>query len=336
MYHPTTRVLTVLELLQSRHRITGAELAERLDVDVRTIRRYIVMLEELGIPVMAERGRYGAYRLMPGFKLPPLMFTEDEALALTLGLLAARRMGLTMAAPAVEGALAKVERVLPAALRGRVQAVQSALTLDIAAPEAAPANDVVLAFSAAAQASRRLRLRYQAATGRETSREIDPYGLVYRTGRWYAAGYCHLRRGLRTFRLDRVVSVEPGEETFDRPAGFDTLEFVLNTIATMPWGAWTVHALLHTSIEHARRRITPETGSLVETPEGVELHCTVDELDWIARFLVGLGCPFTVLQPPELRDTLRALAADIVSMADSSEAAPQSPPAVASASAATP
>jgi len=115
MYYPATRLLTVLELLQSRQRISGPELATRLEVDTRTVRRYIMMLQDLGVPVEAERGRYGSYRLRPGFKLPPLMFTDDEALALTLGLLAARKMGLTVAAPAVEGALAKIERVLPTA-----------------------------------------------------------------------------------------------------------------------------------------------------------------------------------------------------------------------------
>src|SRR5260370_34120642 len=97
MSHPTTRVLTVLELLQSRHRVTGSEIAQRLEVDTRTVRRYIAMLQELGIPVHAVRGRHGAYQLMPGFKLPPLMFSEDEALALTLALLAAPRLGLTLA-----------------------------------------------------------------------------------------------------------------------------------------------------------------------------------------------------------------------------------------------
>src|SRR3712207_4792248 len=100
MYRPSTRVLTVLELLQSYGRMTGPELAERLEVNVRTARRYITMLQDLGIPIEAERGRYGAYRLRPGFKLPPMMFTEDEALALTLGLLAARQIGLAAAAPA--------------------------------------------------------------------------------------------------------------------------------------------------------------------------------------------------------------------------------------------
>src|SRR5437764_9842270 len=111
MYFPTTRVLTVLELLQSHHQLSGPELAARLEVDVRTVRRYITMLQDLGIPVEAGRGRYGSYRLRPGFKLPPMMFTDDEALALTLGLLAVRQMGLASAAPAVEGGLAKIARV---------------------------------------------------------------------------------------------------------------------------------------------------------------------------------------------------------------------------------
>src|SRR5579864_5540803 len=143
MYHPTTRVLTVLELLQSHRQMSGPRLAERLEVDIRSVRRYITMLQELGIPIEAERGRYGTYRLRPGFKLPPLMFTEDEALALTLGLLAAKRLGLAVAAPAVEGALAKIERVLPATIRERVQAVQETLVLDFTPPAIRPTSVVV-------------------------------------------------------------------------------------------------------------------------------------------------------------------------------------------------
>src|SRR5260370_13345890 len=122
MYHPTTRVLTVLEVVQSQQSFSGPELAKRLEVNVRTVRHYIMMLQDMGIPIESERGRYGAYRLRPGFKLPPLMFTEDEALALTLGLLTARRLGLTVAAPAAEGTLANVDPALPTALRQRVQA----------------------------------------------------------------------------------------------------------------------------------------------------------------------------------------------------------------------
>src|SRR5919198_860851 len=111
MYFPTTRVLTVLELLQSHAQLSGPELAERLEVNTRTVRRYITMLQDLGIPVEAERGRHGSYRLRPGFKLPPLVFTDEEALAITLGLYSARRLGLMATASTVESALAKLERV---------------------------------------------------------------------------------------------------------------------------------------------------------------------------------------------------------------------------------
>src|SRR4051812_46273377 len=117
-YRPTTRLLSMLELLQARGRIGGPELARRLEVSERTVRRYAAMLQEMGVPVKGERGRYGAYFLRPGYRLPPMMFTDEEALGLTLGLLAARGLGLSGAAPAVEGALAKLERVMPEALRG--------------------------------------------------------------------------------------------------------------------------------------------------------------------------------------------------------------------------
>src|SRR5205085_10190829 len=161
MYFPTTRVLTILELLQSHYRLSGPELAERLEVNIRTVRRYITMLQDLGIPVEAERGRHGAYKLRPGFKLPPLMFTEDEALALTLGLRAARRLGLTVAAPAVEGALAKIERVLPSALQERIRAVQETLVLDVTPSGVTPTTEIVSTLSTAAQQGRKVWMRYQ-------------------------------------------------------------------------------------------------------------------------------------------------------------------------------
>src|SRR5262245_4010702 len=127
MYHPTTRLLAVLELLQSHQSLSGAVLSQRLEIDRRSVRRYIAMLQDMGIPIETQRGPHGGYRLRPGFKLPPLMFTEDEALAITLGLLAARRLGLTADALGVEGALAKLDRALPVASRDRMQAVQESL-----------------------------------------------------------------------------------------------------------------------------------------------------------------------------------------------------------------
>lgn len=129
MYHPTSRVLAVLELLQSRPSITGPELAARLEMDVRTIRRYITHLQDVGIPIEGNIGRYGGYRLRPGFKLPPLMLTEEEAMAVVLGLLASSWLELEQSSLAIEGALAKVSRVLPMHARERLQAVSSHLVL---------------------------------------------------------------------------------------------------------------------------------------------------------------------------------------------------------------
>ena len=319
MYHPTTRVLAVLELLQSRGRLRGAELAERLEVDGRPVRRYITMLQDLGVPIEAERGRHGAYRLRPGFKLPPLMFSDEEALAIVLGLLAARRLGLAVAGPAVEGALAKVERALPPELRGRVQAVQDTLTLDLPPAEAPPAGDTVVTFGAGAQQGRRVWLRYRSwSGGADTERVIDPYGLVYRTGRWYAVGFCHLRGDLRVFRLDRVLGAELRDEGFARPPDFDSLAYVLHALATTP-GAWVVEVLLETTLAEARRWVSPALATLEEAPGGVVLCCHVGDLDWIARFLAGLPWPLVVRRPTELRETLRGLAARVAALAERGE-----------------
>jgi len=319
--HPVVRVLTVLELLQAHHRITGAQIAERLELDPRTVRRYIATLQEWGIPVIAERGRYGAYGLMPGFKLPPLMFSDDEALALTLGLLAARRMGLTLATPAIEGALAKVQRVLPAALRERVRAVEQALVLDVEAQAGAPEPATVYVFTAGVQQERQVWMRYRSGQGEDTERAVDPYGVVYRAGRWYVPGYCHLRDGLRLFRLDRVVVANLRDERFLRPQGFDAAAYVQRSLATAP-GAWLVRALLHAPLEVARRRVPPDQATVEETPHGVELRIYTEEFPWVVRFLVGLGLPFTVLEPPEARDALLALAEALTRAAPPAGAAP--------------
>lgn len=311
MYHPTTRVLTVLELLQSHQRLTGPELAARLEVNTRTARRYITMLQDMGIPVEAERGRYGAYRLRPGFTLPPLMFSEDEALAVTLGLLAARRLGLAAQAPAVEGALAKIERALPERLRERIQAVQAALVLDLARAETGAEADIVLALSGATYTSRSVWMRYRNDQGTTSERQFDPYGIVYRQGRWYAVGYCHLRRDLRTFRLDRFTEVRELDQQFTRPADFDSVAYVIHSLATMP-NIWQVEVLLHASLADAQRRFSPIFGTLEETPEGVVLRAQADDLHWLARDLVGSGIPLRVIQPPALRDALRTLAEEVL------------------------
>lgn len=319
MYHPTTRVLTVLELLQSHRQMTGPELAGRLEVDIRTVRRYITMLQDLGIPVQARRGRAGAYRLRPGFKLPPLMFNEEEAMAVVLGLLIARRSGLTQAAHATESALAKIGRVLPTPLREFAQALEESLV--IALPEEAipPASQFVLTLSVAAQRNQQVWLGYRSWPGEETERAVDPYGLVFRAGRWYAVGYCHLRQGLRVFRLDRMTSAALREERFVRPADIDLLAEVEQGIGRTP-NAWQVEVLLKLPLKEAQERVSPTVGQLEPRDDGILFRCSVGRLGWIALFLADLGCPFIVHKPPELREKLRELASHLSTLACLQEA----------------
>jgi predicted DNA-binding transcriptional regulator YafY len=302
---PTTRVLAVLELLQARGTVDGAELAERLQVDRRTVRRYIAALAELGVPIEAERGRYGGYRLMPGFRLPPLMFNDDEALALTIGLAAARHLGLAEAAPAVASAQSKLERVTPPALKRRIRAVGETIALDLARAPAAN-NAALVTLSAAALAQQRVAMRYLSAQQEASSREFDPYGLGYRGGRWYAVGHCHLRGGLRSFRLDRIESVEPVPASFLRPEGFDVLGHLAESLATLP-RAFAVEVLLAAPIEKARAELFAAFGVLQALPGGgVLLRTQADSLEWVARELARLPFDFEVRKPRALQDAVAA------------------------------
>src|SRR4051812_4904284 len=172
MYSPTARLLTVLELLQSYKQMKGSEIARRLEVDLRTVRRYIVTLQDLGIPVEAERGPYGAYHLMRGYKLPPLMFNDGEAIALTLGLLAIRELHFPVDAASVEGALAKTERVMPEKLLQQARSLQESITFNTSMPTIPPQSDFVTLLSLAVRQSQRVYLRYQAWNGDESEREF--------------------------------------------------------------------------------------------------------------------------------------------------------------------
>jgi predicted DNA-binding transcriptional regulator YafY len=236
------------------------------------------------------------------------MFTQEEALALTLGLLLARRLMLVQSTAAIEGALAKIDRVLPESVRGRVQAVQGALSFTATQGADQPSDPgILLTISSAAQHNQRVWLRYQGFGVEESQRVVDPYGVVHHHGRWYVAGWCHLRQDVRTFRLDRIAEIQTLDEAFVRPTVFDCAEFVLQSLASFPSG-WPVEVLLKVSEAEARRRIPSDFGRLEAVRNGVLLRTQADDLDWIARRLVNFGCPFWVRHPPELSDALRDVA----------------------------
>jgi predicted DNA-binding transcriptional regulator YafY len=314
MYSPTTRLLTVLEILQSQGGISGPELAKRLEVDVRSVRRYVTMMRDMGIPVESDAGRYGTYYLRPGFRLPPLMFTGAEIIAIILGLVAVRHLGLSRAL-AVDSAAAKIQRVLPDELREQARALQEVLTLNIPTSHTS-SEDLIAKVSLAAYQHNQAWIEYHGGENSRTARIIDVYGLVYHGLFWYAVGYCHLREDIRIFRLDRVQQIKLLDIEFEPPQDFDALGYLLTKIANMPM-MWLVEVVLKTTLKNAQSRVSRAMGVLEEVEDGVLLRLGADNLEWAAHFLVGLHCPMVILHPPELRDELRKVAQSILEIADS-------------------
>ncbi len=318
MYHPTGRVLTVLELLQSRPGLTGPELAARLETDVRTVRRYISKLQDVGIPVEATPGRYGGYRLRPGYKLPPLIFDEHEAAAIVLGLLGSSWLEVTQSPAAVEGALSKITRVLPQAVRERVLAMSSVMILSSYPSETKPDASLLMLLSDAVQARQCVQISYRSQRDEITRRTVEPYGLVGRQGRWYLVGYCRLRADHRTFRLDRIQTVLPIDTHFDRDEGFDFHAYAIQALENYPVN-WHVKVVFHAPLDRVRDRVPATAGTLTETPHGVGFEMPVDDLDYAARYLMARGLPFTIKGPPEFRDALRSLAEEARRIVDDSQ-----------------
>lgn len=295
------RVLELLEALQDRGTATGPELAQRLGVDVRTVRRDVVALRDLGIPVEGERGRGGSYRLKPGFRVPPLMFTSGEAAAVALGLLAARRLGLE-----ADNALRKVRQVLPERMRRGVESLDHVLGFTGEVEASPPDGETLLALADAAARGRRAAVIYTDSAGVETARELSPHGVVAHGGRWYVAAFDHQRESLRTLRADRVTLVDVSGRGLAAPDGFDATAYVSRSLARVPW-RYEVEVLLDCPLDEAAKRFPATLAELDAVEDGTRLRLRADSLDWAAGLLAGAGCAFRVVGPDELRAAVRAL-----------------------------
>ncbi len=308
MLTPTARLLELLELLQSQPAVTGREMAERLGVDARTVRRYVDALRDLGIPVEGQRGVGGGYAMRPGFRLPPLMLADEKAVAVALGVVAAARLGLAGSPESARSALAKVHRALPEALRRRVEALEAALELTPAPSPVPVAGETALTLAEAIRRRRRLRTAYRAFSGERTARVLSPHGLVVHGGRWYLAAHDHARGALRTFRVDRMRDVRVGDEpALAPPPGFDAVAHVSRSLARVPW-LWVVGVGHHLPLDAAARRLPATMAELAAGGGGTIVRMRASSLEWTAGVLAGLDCGFEIRRPDELRARVRALA----------------------------
>src|ERR1700744_3087263 len=272
MYDPIMRVLMVLEILQARDHVTGAELAERLEVDLRTVQRYVVRLKDLSIPIDSSRGVGGAYRLRAGFRLPPLLLTNEEAFALSLGLRALRQIGLSAFAPATEGALAKLGRVLPEALRESIRTVEDVVAIEPGPWVVSTSVEYLIRAASAIRAGKRIRFAYRSHDGSASNRRIEPYAVMHTDGRWSLIGHCLSRKALRTFRLDRVSDLEVGTAGFHRPTDFDARHYLQERMPFIQLG-YQIDVWIDMPIEEAERTFAPMRVAVEKQEDGTRLRC---------------------------------------------------------------
>lgn len=308
----TARVLALLEILQAGGIRTVGDLAGRLDVDERTIRRSVKHLSDLGVPVLSIRGRYGGYRLAPGYRMPPLMLTNEEALAVLLGLAAGRRSRLFgTSAIAGESAAAKLRRVLPEAVGRRLDALLDTMAVTAPTPDSTGTADVetemLLRLAEAAKDRHPVAIGYTDRTGRRSDRVVHPYGVVAHSGRWYVTGADSASGENRSFRLDRITAITAQTGSFEVPSGFDPVTAVIAGIAATPW-KHEVSLRIRDDVEHLRRYLPPSVAAAIELDDGwLDIQLRAERLDWIPPVLAAMDRPFVVERPAALRDLVRAL-----------------------------
>jgi predicted DNA-binding transcriptional regulator YafY len=301
----TLRLFALLDVLQGGGWVSGPELVRRLEVDARMLRRDLVRLQEIGIPIESERGRHGGYRLRPGYRLPPLMLSDDEAVAVTLALRSARELGFATAAPAIETAGAKIRRVLPTPIRMRVQALEETIGLSgRGAASGGAQGGVLLELAEGIRRQRRVALRYASRGCEPRERTVDAYGLAVIGARWYLAALDHENGETRIFRVDRILSAKLGLEPAPVPPGFDAVAFVSRSLARVPW-RWEVELVADASMEEVRSDIPATVAEIEERADGVLVRLRAENLSGAARMLAAVSWPFVILKPVELRTALR-------------------------------
>ncbi|MBN2149654.1 MAG: YafY family transcriptional regulator [Anaerolineales bacterium] len=297
-----TRLITLIMLLQNRPHQKATALADALGVSVRTLHRYMNMLEEMGLPIYTERGPYGGFSLVRGYKMPPLIFSPEEAVAVYLGASLVEEMWGRLYQDAARGVLAKLENLLPEEQRQEVAwARRSMAATGLHRADQERLAPTLEKLRRAARERRQVRMLYQSgSTPHPRSRELDVYALVHRWGWWYVIGYCHLRQAVRSFRVDRILELVLLEQTFAVLEDFNLRQYLASEQSSQP----QIHFRLRfaPSMAHLALYNRSYWETVEEQPDdSVVVGSNAPELVWAASTALAYGPDVEVLEPPELR-----------------------------------
>ena len=299
---PTARALRTLELLQVRPGVRADDLARELCVSQRAVRRYVQILREAGLPVQSTRGPYGGYRLGRGLRLPPVVFTADEALGLVMGVLDGHHAASDPEAP-VGAALGKIIRALPEDVAAQAAAVRNhaAAAPDRAAARPDPATTSSLVQAIAHQ--HRADLDYRTQAGSEWTVMVDPWAVVVRHGRWYLVCFSHRVNAVRTYRIDRIRGVAERDETFDPPENLDPVAALEDNMGA-GWD-YETDVLIEAPHEEVLPWVPRGIGRLeVVNDRTARLHGSTSNPAWYAEQLASIRAPIRVNGGPELRQAV--------------------------------
>ena len=313
MSNTATRLITLIMLLQRQPNQKASTLAEKLGVSVRSIHRYIDMLDEMGIPIYSERGPYGGFSLVRGYKMPPLVLTPEEAVAVHLGTSLVEKTWGRLYQEAAQGALAKLDNLLPDEQRQEVAwAQRSLIATSMHRSNLANLEPTLETIRRATRALRRVRLVYRGSNQPEPAqRQVDPYALVHRWGWWYLVGYCHLRKAMRSFRVDRILEMEILEYGFKIPDSFNIHDYLAKEFQAQPQLHMRLRFLPQAALIALDNRSLWE--SLDERPDGsVTVSIIVLDVMWGASMALSFGPVVEILEPDEIRQAVREWAQGVL------------------------
>ena len=302
MNNTATRLITLIFLLQKQPNQKASELAEKLGVSLRTVHRYFDMLEEMGIPLYAERGPYGGFSLVRGYKMPPLVFTLEEAVAVALGTGMVEEMWGELYRESARGALAKLENLLPEEQAREVAwARNSLVATGMNRSDLKALTPTLEKLRRAIREHRSVRINYQSnQTPHPTQRGLEPYALVHRWGWWYVVGFCQLRGEVRTFRVDRITEISLSDAAFSIPPDFDLQSHLKKELGSQP----QVKAKLKVDADAVWLFKGNQSywESMEEQADGsLIVSFSAPALEWAASTALAYGPAVEVLEPPELR-----------------------------------